>query len=123
MRVVATRIDWDGTMQRRVVDAAHCSDGPRWEELARRAIAAPPPYRPVPGAVIYQVSLDGDREVLVAEHDLDGPLLDLVTAVMAMGEEISGHSDGPRFRLSSRGTFPGERRRSLRAATDSPVRL
>lgn len=123
MRVVATRIDWDGTMQRRVVDIAHCSDGPRWEELACRAMASPPPYRPVPGAVIYQVRLDGDREVLVAEHDLDGPLLDLVTAVMAMGEEAYGGPDPPRFRLSPGRALPGERRRSPRADTGSLVTL
>ncbi len=98
MRVVATRIDWDGSMQRRAVDTAHCSDGPRWEDLACRALAAPPPYRAVPGVPLYQVSLDGDKEVLVAEHDLDGPLLDLVTAVLAMGEEVSGRPDTPRFR-------------------------
>jgi hypothetical protein len=88
MRVVATRIEWDGTMQRRVVDTAYCSDGSRWEDLARRALAAPPPYRPVSGTLIYHVSLDGDREVLVAEHDLGGPLRDLVTAVLAMGNEV-----------------------------------
>ena len=68
--------------------SARCSDGPEWEDLARRALAVPPPYRPVPGAPIYQVNLDGDREVLVAEHDLRGPLLDLVTALLAMGEEV-----------------------------------
>jgi hypothetical protein len=88
MRVVATRIEPDGTMQRRVVDTAHCSDGPRWEELARRALDAPPPYRPVPGSPIYHVSLDDGRQVLVAEHDLGGALLDLVTAVLAMGEQV-----------------------------------
>jgi hypothetical protein len=88
MRVVATRIEWDGTMQRRVVDTAHCSDGPRWEDLACRALAVPPPYRPVPGTPLYHVSLDGDRQVLVAEHDLGGPLLDLVTAVLAIGGEV-----------------------------------
>lgn len=97
MRVVATRIDGDGTMQRRVVDTAQCSDGPEWEDLACRALAAPAPYRPVPRAPIYHVSLDGDREVLVAERDLDGPLLDLVTAVLAMGEEILPRRS-PRFR-------------------------
>jgi hypothetical protein len=91
MRVVATRIEQDGTMQRRVVDTAHCSDGPRWEDLACRALAVPPPYRPVPGTAIYHVSLDGGRQVLVAEHDLGGPLLDLITAVLAMGAEV-----GPR---------------------------
>ena len=123
MRVVATRIDWDGTMLRRVVDTAHCSDGPRWEDLACRALAAPPPYRADPGAVIYQVSLDGDRQVLVTEHDLDGLLLDLVTAVLAMGEEISSRPDPPRFRLSSRRASPAGRRRSPRGDTDSLVTL
>jgi hypothetical protein len=89
MRVVATRIEQDGTMQRRVVDTARCSDGPRWEDLACRALAVPPPYRPVPGTPIYHLSLDSDRQVLVAEHDLGGPLLDLVTAVLAIGAEVS----------------------------------
>jgi hypothetical protein len=89
MRVVATRIEQDGTMQRRVVDTDRCSDGPRWEDLACRALAVPPPYRPVPGTPIYDLSLDGNRQVLVAEHDLGGPLLDLVTAVLAMGAEVS----------------------------------
>jgi hypothetical protein len=108
MRVVATRIEGDGTMQRRVVDTARCSDGPEWEDLARRALAVPPPYRPVPGAPIYQVNLDGDREVLVAEHDLRGPLLDLVTALLAMGEEVlarpgtPGWPKQPETRRSSR---------------------
>jgi hypothetical protein len=88
MRVVATRIEQDGTMQRRVVDTAHCGDGPRWEDLARRALADPPPYRPVPGTPIYHISLDDGRQVLVAEHDLGGALLDLVTAVLAMGEQV-----------------------------------
>jgi len=88
MRVVATRIEQDGTMQRRMVDTARCSDGPRWEELACRALAAPPPYRPVAGSPIYHISLDDDRQVLVAEQDLAGALLDLVTAVLAMGEQV-----------------------------------
>ena len=88
MRVVATRIGQDGTMQRRMVDTAHCGDGPRWEDLARRALAAPPPYRPVPGTPIHHVSLGGGRQVLVAEPDLGGALLDLVTAVLAMGEQV-----------------------------------
>jgi hypothetical protein len=97
MRVVATRIDWDGTMQRRVVDTAQSSDGPEWEDLACRALAALSPYRPVPGAPIYHVSLDGDREMLVAEHDLAGPLLDLVIAVLAMGGEVLAPPGRPRF--------------------------
>ena len=88
IRVVATRIEWDGTMQRRVVDTAHSGDSPRWEDLAARALVAPPPYRPAAGAPLYHVSLNGGMDVLVAENDLWGPLLDLVTAVMALGEEV-----------------------------------
>jgi len=88
MRVVATRIERDGTMLRRVVGTAQRSDGPGWEDLARRALAVPPPYRPVPGATLYHISFDDGREVLVAEDDMGGPLLDLVTAVLAMGDEV-----------------------------------
>ena len=86
MRVVGTRIERDGAMQRRVVDTASCSDSAQWEDLATRALAIPPQYRPVPGCTIYHISAD-DRVALVAEHDLCGPLLDLVTAVMAAGGE------------------------------------
>ena len=46
------------------------------------------PYHPVPGAPVYHVSLDNCPMVLAAEHDLCGPLLDLVTAVLAMGDEV-----------------------------------
>jgi hypothetical protein len=88
VRVVATRIERDGTMHRRMVDTAHCGDGPEWEDLAARALAIPPPYRPVPGAPVYHVGLDDGTVVLVAEHDLCGLLLDLVTAVLAMGEAV-----------------------------------
>ena len=87
MRVVATRIERDGTMQRRMVDTAYHSDGAQWEDLATRALAISPRYRPVPGCTIYHISAD-DRVVLVAEHDLYGPLLDLVTAVLAAGSEL-----------------------------------
>ena len=90
MRVVVTRIGPDGAMERRMVDtcAAGWSDGHEWEDLTRRALAVPPPYRPVLGCRIFQVRVDGGEQVLVAEHDLDGPLLDLVTAVLAMGQPV-----------------------------------
>jgi hypothetical protein len=88
VRVVATRIEWDGTMQRRMVDTAHCSGGPQWEDLAARALAVPPPYRPLPGGLVYHVGLDDGTVVLVAGRDLCGLLLDLVTAVLAMGEAV-----------------------------------
>jgi hypothetical protein len=92
VRVVATRIERDGTMQRRMVDTAYGSGGPQWEDLAARALAVPPPYRPVPGSPVYHVGVDDGTVVLVAEDDLCGPLLDLVTAVLAMGEAVLGRA-------------------------------
>jgi len=79
-------------MQRRVVDTAQCSSGRQWEDLTARALAIPPPYRPVPGAPLYHISTDDGTAALVAEGDLCGPLLDLVTAVLAMGEATSARS-------------------------------
>jgi hypothetical protein len=94
VRVVATRIEWDGTMQRGMVDTGHCGGGPQWEDLTARALAVPPPYRPVPGSPVYHVGLDDGTVVLVAEHDLCGSLLDLVTAVLAMGDAVLTRSPG-----------------------------
>ncbi len=71
-------------MQRRMVDTAQQADRGLWEDLAARAITAPVPYRPVPGVAIYHISVD-DYVVMAAEPDLTGPLLDLVTAVLALG--------------------------------------
>jgi hypothetical protein len=88
VRVVATQIECDGSVQRRMVDTACCSGGPQREDLAARALAVLPPYRPAPGTAIYHVSLDDGTEVLVADHDLCGPLLDLVTAVLAIGDAV-----------------------------------
>jgi hypothetical protein len=88
MRVVVTRISPDGTMGRRTVDTAASSDAGLWEELITRALAAPPPYRPVAGGPVYHIRVDA-QVVLVAEHDLSGPLYDLVTAVLAIGEAPS----------------------------------
>ena len=47
----------------------------------------PVPYRPAPGIAVYHIKVD-DYVVMAAEHDLAGPLLDLVTAVMALGSEF-----------------------------------
>ena len=85
MRVVVTLIGPDGTMRRRMVDTATSSDTGPWEELLARALAALPPYRAVPGGTVYHLRV-GDQVALVAEHDLSGPLYDLVTAVLAIGE-------------------------------------
>ena len=87
MRVVATRIDPDGTLHRRMVDTAQQSDRQLWEDLAARAVGGPVPYRPAPGIIVYHISVDDDV-VIAAEHDLIGSLRDLVTAVMALGGEL-----------------------------------
>jgi hypothetical protein len=84
MRVVVTRISQDGTMRRRMVDTAASGDAGAWEELTARALAALRPYHPVPGEPVYHLRVD-DQVVLVAEHDLSGPLYDLVTVVLAIG--------------------------------------
>ena len=87
VRVVVTRIEQDGTMQRRVVATAQRDDCHQWGRLAARALEFLPPYRPVPGIPVYHVSV-GDQVILAAEPDLGGPLLNLVTAVLALGEEL-----------------------------------
>jgi hypothetical protein len=85
MRVVVTLIGPDGTMRRRMVDTAAPSHTGPWEELLARALAALPPYRAVPGGALCHLRVD-DQVVLVAEQDLSGPLYDLITAVLAIGE-------------------------------------
>ena len=82
-----TRIWPDGSMWRRMVNTVPSRGGAQWEELAARALAVTPPYRPVPGVPVYHVGVD-DHVIMVAEYDLTGPLLDLVTAVMALGDEV-----------------------------------
>ena len=85
MRVVVTLIGSDGTMRRRMVDTAASGDTGPWEELLTRALAALPPYRAVPGGTVCHLRV-GEQVALVAEHDLSGPLYNLVTAVLAIGE-------------------------------------
>jgi hypothetical protein len=106
---VVTQIAQDGAMQRRVVDTAWFDDSLQWDRFAASAVEFPPPYRPVPGIPIYHVSVD-DVVVLVAEHDLGGQLLNLVTAVMAQGEELlaplSALRPGVTSDLESSGTAP-----------------
>ena len=85
MRVVVTRIGPDGTMRRRMADTAASGDVGPWEELIARALAAPPPNRPGTRGPVYHLRA-GERVVLVAGRDLSGPLYELVTAVLALGE-------------------------------------
>jgi len=86
-RVEVTEVEWDGAMRRRKIDTAGHGDSWRWQELIARARGCPIPYRPVPGNPIYYLRLD-DRDFLIDDHDLTGPLLDLVTAVLALGEAM-----------------------------------
>ena len=72
-------------MWRRMVDTAQRSDGRLWDELIARALADPPPYRPYPGSPVYHIRVD-EHVVLVAEHDLTGPLRDLVRATLTAGD-------------------------------------
>jgi hypothetical protein len=84
VKVVVAEIGWDGGLRRGVVDTARRSDARRWEELIGRVPAHPPPYRAGPGSTVYYISVD-DQVVLVSEHDLAGPLRDLVVAVLTSG--------------------------------------
>ena len=84
MRVVVTWIGPEGAMRRRMADTAVSGDVGPWEELIARALAAPPPYRPVPGGPVYHLRA-GERVVPGAGHDLSGALYELVTAVLAFG--------------------------------------
>jgi hypothetical protein len=93
VRVVVTRIEPDGTMQRRVVETAQQSDPRHWADLAARALAVQPLYHPVPGTAVYHIHVGMDT-VQAGEYDLEGPLRDLVTMVLAMGSQtVSGTSD------------------------------
>jgi hypothetical protein len=76
-----------GTYRAACLSAASGDAGP-WEELIARALAAPPPNRPVPGGPVYHLRA-GEQVALVAGHDLSGPLYELITAVLALGEAPS----------------------------------
>jgi hypothetical protein len=60
VRVVVTRIEPDGTMCRRMVETAQQHDPGNWDDLAARALAAQPLYRPVPGTAAYHLCVGGD---------------------------------------------------------------
>ena len=88
MKVVVTRIGQDGTVWRRMINTAERDDRGQWETNITLVLAAePPPYRPVAGSPVCHVRVD-DYVVLVAEQDLDGPLRDLATAVLAVGDPV-----------------------------------
>ena len=84
MRVGVTEIGWDGSISRRVLDTWQLPDANRWEILIEQLLSSPPPYRAAKGSSIYVIHSDG-RAVLVAEHDLTGPLQALVRMILAGG--------------------------------------
>jgi len=55
MRVIATRIEPDGTMQCRMVDTARQSDRRLWEDLAARAAGILVPYHPALSIALYHI--------------------------------------------------------------------
>jgi hypothetical protein len=87
MRLEVTRIAQDGDIRRRTLDTTGRVDAGRWENLAARAPAVPPPYRAAPGDTVYQISV-GERTLMVTQDDLTGGLRDLAMAVLAEGEEL-----------------------------------
>ena len=54
---------------------------------ARRPRPGAAACHPVPGTAVYHISVD-DHLVQASEYDLDGPLRDLVTVTLAMGDEV-----------------------------------
>ena len=84
--LVVTEIAWNGGIRRLAVDTSRRGDAARWEDLVGRVPAQPPPYRVVPGAAVYHVGIDS-HVLLVSEHDLTGPLRDLVAAVLTAGTD------------------------------------
>jgi hypothetical protein len=85
VRLEVAKIAANGGIRRWVVDTATRSDAGRWDELAARVPAVPPPYRAAPGSAVYDIRVDDDK-FLVGEHDLAGPLSDLVRAVLVEGD-------------------------------------
>ena len=87
MRLQVAKIAANGSIRQWVVDTAGRSDAGRWEELIARLPAVPPPYRAAPGSAVYDIRVD-DGKFLVGEHDLSGPLSDLVRAVLVEGDAV-----------------------------------
>jgi hypothetical protein len=87
VRLQVAKIAANGSIRQWVVDTAGHSDAGRWEALIARVPAVPPPYRAAPGSAVYDIRVD-DGKFLVGEHDLSGPLSDLVRAVLVEGDAV-----------------------------------
>lgn len=77
---------------------------------------------PLPAPPVYHVGVDDGTVVLVAEHDLCGPLLDLVTAVLAMGEAVLARAVGFAGRPACSSGLSRLSHRLAGTAPDSAVR-
>jgi hypothetical protein len=87
VRLQVAKIAANGSIRHWVIDTAGRSDASHWEELIARLPAVPPPYRAAPGSAVYDIRVDDDK-FLVGEHDLSGPLSDLVRAVLVEGDAV-----------------------------------
>jgi hypothetical protein len=86
--IVVIRIGGDGSVLTRTVDTASREDAGRWAQLAEQAApSVPTAYRPRPGESVYHIQAGG-HVVDVAERDLQGPLRELVIAVLVEGEDL-----------------------------------
>jgi hypothetical protein len=86
VRVVVTRIEPDGAMHRRVVETAWQRDPNSWDDLAARALAAQPPYRPIraPPSTTLAWMAASSRSASMTWWDL----CDLVIVVLATGSTM-----------------------------------
>ena len=105
MRLQVAKIAANGSIRQWVVDTAGRSDAGRWEALIARVPAAPPPYRAAPGSAVYDIRVD-DGKFLVGEHDLSGPLSDLVRAVLVEGDAVLAARPKPSTRGHGAATDP-----------------
>ena len=86
--IVVIRVGGDGSVLTRAVDTDSRKDAGRWARLAEQAApGVPTAYRPRPGEPVYHIQADG-HAVDVAERDLQGPLRELVIAVLAGGGDL-----------------------------------
>lgn len=85
VEIAVTSVGGDGTVRRVIVNTAGRVDEDWWERMVAAAhLEVPPPYRPEAGQPVYKIRA-GERIAQVAEGNLAGPLLELVTAVLAEG--------------------------------------
>jgi hypothetical protein len=86
--IVVIRVGADGSVLTRIVDPASRQDAGGWARLPEQAAPGEPTaYRPRPGEPVYHIQADG-HALDVAERDLQGPLRELVIAVLAGGGDL-----------------------------------